>query len=151
MLRKIGEHDILISLVGTKDVTGWFDDISTQGSQGCDHGFPVNDFVTKTTTGLAGITNGILVGVGLVGNQIVRALENVQFGEDAQLHGGTGLFAALSAVTPNGQRGISLDFCFKAAAHARPSVSCHGLDCFGFGFVWSIVGGSKKVGWCCEL
>ena len=83
MLGQVIKHDVLISLVGTKDMTGWFDGVTTQASQWSHHRLSINGLVAETTASLAGITNCLLLGIGLVGDQVVAALDYGQFGEKA--------------------------------------------------------------------
>jgi len=98
---------------------------SKASSQGSDLGTIRQDLVTKGTARLARKASGRTLGIGLESNQIVGALQDVEFGKDAQLHGGTGLFATQTTMTPNGQGRIAFDFAIKGTTHTRPSTSCH--------------------------
>jgi hypothetical protein len=123
MLRKLGEHNILITLIGDKDVASRLDrGSSLQGSQRSNltRG---KDFVTERSALRARITNYAGTRGLFKPDQVISSLDNLYIGPDTELHRRTGLLATGLAVTPTGQGRVTGHFGFERAAHAAPSTS----------------------------
>jgi hypothetical protein len=123
MLREIREHDILVSFIGHKNMTGRFDDVSAKGAERCHKRAVGQLFVTiRPTLGarFAHISHSLFIG-----DEIGFSLENFELCEDSKLHGGARLLTAIFAVAPNSQCGVASHLAFKVFTHASPGMRRH--------------------------
>lgn len=121
-LRKLWEHDWLVSFIFDKDVAGWFDE-RIEGSQGHHEGSVPQDLVGEGSTVAARVSRDCF-GTLVLGELVISLGDlKVFWHPHSQLHGGTRLFFADGAVTPTRQGRISYHLACKLSAHARPSTS----------------------------
>lgn len=123
MLRKIREHDILVSFISHKDVTGRFDDVSAKGAERCHKSAIGQLFVTIRPT-LGARVAEIPLSL-FICDEIGFSLENFEVFKDSKLHGGARLLTAITAVAPDSQSGVASHLAFKVATHASPVMSRH--------------------------
>ena len=125
VLRKVGEHHILVSLVLDKNMASGLHNVTAQSAKRCYQGTVSKNFVAKGSAFVARVPDSSRAWVGLKLDKRVLSFENLQIVENTELHRSPGLLSAEAAMTPASQGRITSDLPFKVSAHARPSSSRH--------------------------
>jgi hypothetical protein len=125
VLRKVGEHDILVPLIYNEDVAGWLHNIPTKGAERCDLTPIPKDLVTEGSTLVAGVAEDSRTLNGLIFDKLVISFHDFQLLEDAKLHRSAGLLPTKATMAPYSQYWLAGDLSLESTAHARPVSFSH--------------------------
>jgi hypothetical protein len=125
VLRKVGEHDILVPLIYNEDVAGWLHNIPTKGAERCDLTPIPKDLVTVGSTLAAGVAEDSRTLNGLIFDKLVISFHDFQLLEDAKLHRSAGLLPTKATMAPYSQYWLAGDLSLESTAHARPVSFSH--------------------------
>ena len=125
MLRKVGEHDILVPLICNEDVAGRLHSIPTKGAERCDLTPIPKDLVTVGSTIAAGVTEDSRTLNGLIFDKLVISFHDFQLLEDAKLHRSTGLLPTKATMAPYSQFWLAGNLSLESTAHTGPVSFSH--------------------------